>query len=110
MNLSDAKSGPVGNGAKFAAEFASRGARIGARKPGVSLAIVPPGAGKPAHRIENTSAAPLRYLTFSTKPEPEVVEYPDSARFGAALLAGKDRPTIRFMGRIDMNLDCFDGA
>jgi uncharacterized cupin superfamily protein len=154
MNIGDATLAPVGNGAKFVGQFASLGANIGARKLGVSLAVVPPGKrafpkhahhvneemmfilegtgtyhcgsesapvkagdliaappgdGTTAHQIENTSAAPLRYLTFSTKLEPEVVEYPDSGKFGVASLAGKDRPTIRFMGRIDMNLDYFDG-
>lgn len=154
MSIADAALGPVGNGAKFDGQFASLGAMIGARKLGVSLAVVPPGKrafpkhahhvneemmfilegegtyhcgadsapvragdliaappgdGTTAHQIENTSAAPLRYLTFSTKLEPEVVEYPDSGKFGVASLAGKDRPTIRFMGRIDMNLDYFDG-
>ncbi|MEO8241188.1 MAG: hypothetical protein ABI832_02690 [bacterium] len=69
----------------------------------------PPGDGSTAHQIVNTSAAPLRYLTFSTKLEPEVVEYPDSGKFGVASLAGHDKPVIRFMGRTDMNLDFFDG-
>ena len=53
--------------------------------------------------------AALRYMTFSTKLEPEVVEYPDSGKFGVASLAGKDRPVNRFMGRVDINLDYFDG-
>ena len=43
INLSAAQLGPVGNGARFAAEFASLGSLIGARKLGVSLAVVPPG-------------------------------------------------------------------
>ncbi len=154
LNLSDVQTQPVGNGGKFAAEVASLGALIGARKLGVGLAIVPPGKrawprhahhvneemmfilegtgtyhcgslsalvragdliaappgdGSTAHQIENTSDAPLRYLTFSTKLEPEVVEYPDSGKFGVASLAGQDRPVIRFMGRVDMTLDYFDG-
>ena len=154
INIADAKLGPVGNGGKFAADFASLGGLIGARKLGVSVAVVPPGSrafprhahhvneemvfvvegegtwhagadsfavkagdliaappgdGTTAHQMENTSAAPLRYLTFSTKLEPEVVEYPDSGKFGVASFAGKDRPSIRFMGRVEMNLDYFDG-
>ena len=125
MNLSAAKIAPVGNGGKFQGEFASLGKLIGARKLGVSLAVVPPGKrafpkhahhvneemmfilegsgtyhcgsesapitagdliaappgdGSTAHQIENTSDAPLRYLTFSTKLEPEVLEYPDSGK------------------------------
>lgn len=154
LNLSNAKLEPAGNGGKFEVMVASLGAQIGARKLGVSLAVVqpgkrawpkhahhvneemmlilegegtyhcgtesaaikagdlisaPPGDGSAAHQIENTLTAALRYLTFSTKLEPEVVEYPDSGKFGVASLAGKDRPVIRFMGRADMNLDCFDG-
>ena len=73
------------------------------------LIAAPPGDGSTAHQIENTGTVPLRYLTFSTKLEPEVVEYPDSGKFGVASLAGKDKPVIRFMGRLDMNLDYFDG-
>jgi uncharacterized cupin superfamily protein len=154
VNLADVTLNAVGNGAKFAAEFASIGGGIGARKLGVSLAVVapgkrafpkhahhvneemmyvlegqgmyhcgaesapikagdliaaPPGDGSTAHQIENTSDAVLRYLTFSTKLEPEVVEYPDSGKFGVSSFAGKDRPTIRFMGRTDLNLDYYDG-
>jgi uncharacterized cupin superfamily protein len=154
VNIGTAELQAVGNGAGFQAEFASLGGRIGARKLGVSLCVVPPGSrawprhahhvneelmfilegegtyhcgaesapvkagdliaappgdGSTAHQVENTSDAPLRYLTFSTKLEPEVIEYPDSGKFGVASFAGKDRPTIRFMGRVDMNLDYWDG-
>ena len=154
MNVADAKLAPVGNGAKFAGEFASLGTLIGARKLGVSLAVVqpgkrafpkhahhvneemmfilegagtyhcgsesaavkagdliaaPPGDGTTAHQIENTSDAPLRYLTFSTKLEPEVVEYPDSGKFGITSFAGKDRPAVRFLGRKETSLDYYDG-
>ena len=31
-----------------------------------------------AHQLINRSAAPVRYLMFSTRPSPEAVEYPDS--------------------------------
>ncbi|MFN0114449.1 MAG: cupin domain-containing protein [Paracoccaceae bacterium] len=154
VNIADAQLGPVGNGAKFVAEFASLGAVIGARKLGVSLCVVPPGKrafprhahhvneemmfildgtgtyragdetapvrtgdliaappgdGSTAHQIENTSDAPLRYLTFSTKLEPEVVEYPDSGKFGLSSFAGAAKPTIRYLGRTKTSLDYFDG-
>ena len=154
INLADAKLGPVGNGGKFKAEFASLGALIGAKKLGVSLCVVPPksrafprhahhvneemvfvlegagtwhvgseslavkagdliaappGDGSTAHQMENSSDQVLKYLTFSTKLEPEVVEYPDSGKFGVASLAGQDKPRIRFMGRLEANLDYFDG-
>jgi uncharacterized cupin superfamily protein len=154
INLADAPLVPVGNGARFMADFASLGAQIGAKKLGVSLAVVapgkrawpkhahhvneemmlvlegsgtyhcgsesaaikagdliaaPPGDGSTAHQIENTGTAPLRYLTFSTKLEPEVVEYPDSGKFGVSSYAGADKPTIRFIGRKEASLDYFDG-
>jgi len=154
INIADAALGPVGNGARFRAEFASLGAGIGARKLGVSLCVVPPGSrafprhahhvneemmfilegegtyhrgsesapvragdliaappgdASTAHQIENTSEAPLRYLTFSTKLEPEVVEYPDSGKFGVSSYAGGDRPALRFLGRREASLDYWDG-
>ncbi len=43
FNIDDAPLEIVGNGAKFVARFASLGAAMGARKLGVSLAVVPPG-------------------------------------------------------------------
>lgn len=154
MNLEAAQLAPVGNGAKFVADFASLGAQIGAKKLGVSLTLVPPGKrawprhahhvneemmfilqgsgtyhcgaesapvragdmiaappgdGSTAHQIENTSDKPLRYLTFSTKLEPEVVEYPDSGKFGVTSLAGQDRPRVRFLGRAQTSLGYWDG-
>jgi len=154
LNIADARTGPVGNGARFMAEFASLGALIGARKLGVSLAIVPPGKrafprhahhvneemmfilegegsyhcgaesapvktgdliaappgdGATAHQIENTSGKPLKYLTFSTRLDPEVVEYPDSGKFAVSSLAGAAKPAIRFIGRAEASLGYFDG-
>ena len=154
LNIADAKTSAVGNQGRFDGQFASLTKVIGARKLGVSLAIVPPGkrafpkhahhvneemmfilegsgtyhcgtesapvtagdliAAPPgdattAHQIENTSDAPLRYLTFSTRLEPEVVEYPDSGKFGVTSLAGQDRPVVRFLGRAEDSLGYFDG-
>ncbi len=154
INIANAKLQPEGNGGKFESEFASIGRGIGARKLGVSIAIVPPGkrafpkhahhvneemmfilegrgtyhfgpesapikagdiiaappgAASTAHQIENTSQAPLKYLTFSTKLEPEVVEYPDSGKFGVTSFAGADKPTVRYLGRTANSLGYFDG-
>ena len=154
LNIANAKTSAVGNKGRFDGQFASLTKAIGARKLGVSLAIVPPGkrafpkhahhvneemmfilegsgtyhcgtesapitagdliAAPPgdattAHQIENTSDAPLRYLTFSTRLEPEVVEYPDSGKFGVTSLAGQDRPVVRFLGRAEDSLGYFDG-
>jgi len=41
----------------------------------------PPGPDKP-HQIINTSDAELKYLALSTMAEPDVMEYPDSGKYG----------------------------
>ena len=154
INIADTKFEPTGNGDKFIAQFARLGKRIGARKLGVSIAIVPPGKrafpkhahhvneemmfilagtgtyhygllsapiktgdiiaappgnGSTAHQIENTSTEPLKYLTFSTKLEPEIVEYPDSGKFGVTSFAGGETPAIRYLGRVTNSMNYFDG-
>ncbi|MFO1414830.1 MAG: cupin domain-containing protein [Burkholderiales bacterium] len=50
------------------------------------VVFVPPGPEYP-HQIVNTSDAPLKYLSISTKDTPEIVEYPDSGKYLA--MAGK---------------------
>ena len=42
------------------------------------LIACPTGGPETAHQLVNTSDAELRYLAFSTKRSPEIVEYPDS--------------------------------
>ncbi|MBM3535643.1 MAG: cupin domain-containing protein [Alphaproteobacteria bacterium] len=44
--------------------------------------FIPPGPDYP-HQIINTSDAPLKYLSISTRETPEVCEYPDSGKYGA---------------------------
>ena len=39
-------------------------------------------AGPPAYQMKNRSAAPLRYLAFATKLDPEICVYPDSGKVG----------------------------
>jgi uncharacterized cupin superfamily protein len=74
----------------------------------------PPGGPESAHQIVNTSAtAELKYLAVSTRLAPEVLEYPDSGKFGVlAELApgadGKPRP-FRFVSRVDANVDYWEG-
>jgi uncharacterized cupin superfamily protein len=50
------------------------------------LVCCPPGADS-AHQILNTGSEPLRYLALSTMEDPEVVEYPDSGKYG--VIAGR---------------------
>lgn len=38
-----------------------------------------------AHQIRNTGATPLRYLALGTAEDPEVVEYPDSGKYGVTV-------------------------
>ena len=155
LNLADAPLQPVAShGGRFAADYASLTAAIGARKLGVSLAVVapggrawprhahhvneemililegegtyhcgdesapvktgdlisaPPGDGATAHQIENTSDAELRYLTFSTRLEPEVVEYPDSGKIGIASYAGHPAPAVRLLVPAGQSLDYWEG-
>ena len=69
---------------------------------------IPPGADYP-HQIVNTSTAPLKYLSLSTREFPEVCEYPDSAKYMA--FTSQDGPLLRHrrMHRADSALDYWDG-
>jgi len=60
------------------------------------VAFLPPGPEFP-HQIINTSDAPLKYLSISTREQVEIVEYPDSQKFLAT--AGPAGPAEKF-GRI----------
>ncbi len=73
------------------------------------LVAAPAGDGTTAHQIENTSDAELRYLTFSTKREPEVVEYPDSGKFAVVSKAGGETPAFHFIGRQESAVNFWDG-
>ena len=44
----------------------------------------PPGGAATAHQIVNTSDAELKYLALSTRLIPDLIEYPDSGKFGTA--------------------------
>ena len=66
-----------------------------------------------AHQIINTGTEELRYLAVSTKLSPEIVEYPDSGKFGvlAELPAGPDGKPQRFVfvGRESDSLNYWEG-
>jgi hypothetical protein len=59
------------------------------------------------------SSAVLKYLAVSTKISPELVEYPDSKKFGILAEVGKSaegKPEyFRFVGRPENGVDYFDG-
>jgi len=73
----------------------------------------PPGGKETAHQIINTGAEELRYLAVSTKLSPEIVDYPDSGKFGilAELPAGADGKPQRFVfvGREGDSLNYWEG-
>jgi uncharacterized cupin superfamily protein len=48
------------------------------------LVCCPPGP-ESAHQISNDGAVPLKYLALSTIQDPEVVEYPDSVKYGVTV-------------------------
>jgi uncharacterized cupin superfamily protein len=52
--------------------------------------FIPPGPAYP-HQIINTSDAPLKFLSISTKERPEVVRYPDSGKY-LATATGEGEP------------------
>lgn len=71
--------------------------------------FVPAGPEYP-HQLVNTSDAPLKYLSISTKQTPELVEYPDSGKY--LMLhrpPGEEAPAFRRMHREDTDLDYWDG-
>ncbi|MGE0717618.1 MAG: cupin domain-containing protein [Alphaproteobacteria bacterium] len=74
----------------------------------------PPAGAETAHQIANTSATEeLRYLAVSTRLSPDVVEYPDSGKFGlyADLPTGPGGASerMRFLGRRGDGRDYWEG-
>lgn len=73
----------------------------------------PSGGPETAHQIINTGSETLKYIALSTKQDPEVVEYPDSGKFGALSALGSSewppKQGIRYIGRMDSGTDYFDG-
>jgi uncharacterized cupin superfamily protein len=71
------------------------------------VVFIPPGPEYP-HQIINTSQAPLKYLSISTKETPEICEYPDSGKYLAegSLDAGTPFEVIARRGE---SLDYWDG-
>jgi uncharacterized cupin superfamily protein len=73
----------------------------------------PPGDGSTAHQIVNTGKTEMRYLAFSTRLDPDVVEYPDSGKFGVASMVPEDKgllgAKVKFIGRQEDSIDYWDG-
>ena len=91
--------------------------RIGAARHPIRAGDViacPPGGPQTAHQIVNTSSRDIRYLAVSTTLLPEVVEYPDSKKFGVRWPLAPDEKgqpqSCRFLGRIEDGIkDYWDG-
>jgi uncharacterized cupin superfamily protein len=71
------------------------------------VVFIPPGPAYP-HQIINTSQAPLKYLSVSTRERPEVVEYPDSGKF-LALGVDTEAHKLDVIQRTDSTLDYWEG-
>lgn len=71
------------------------------------VVFIPAGPEFP-HQILNTSDAPLKYLSVSTRESPEIVEYPDSDKH-LAIARKADGSAFEALQRNDQNLDYWDG-
>ncbi|KPY31639.1 Auxin-binding protein [Pseudomonas syringae pv. papulans] len=71
------------------------------------IVFIPAGADYP-HQIINTSQAPLKYLSISTRETPEVCEYPDSGKY-QAMVSVQGTRVFTANQRTTENLDYWDG-
>jgi uncharacterized cupin superfamily protein len=71
----------------------------------------PTGGPEHAHQIINTGDVALKYLGISTVAETEVVEYPDSGKFGVSSRYdwSTGKGGVRHIARPGTGLDYFDG-
>lgn len=73
------------------------------------VCAAPPGGPEVAHQLVNTGSTDLCYLSMSTEATAEIVEYPDSGKFGASAM-NKDGSRWRYLGRVDGGrADYWDG-
>jgi uncharacterized cupin superfamily protein len=71
------------------------------------VVFIPPGPEYP-HQIINTSDAPLKYLSISTRETPEVCEYPDSGKYQAMVTINGAR-AFTAVQRPPSTLEYWDG-
>jgi uncharacterized cupin superfamily protein len=73
----------------------------------------PPGGPEAAHQLINDSDADLKILAVSSMMWPEIVDYPDSGKFGVRLMVqdadGTEQTAFRFIGRMGSAVDYWDG-
>jgi len=69
----------------------------------------PPGGPETAHQIINTSSGELSFLAVSTRESPDLVDYPDSGKYGVAFECapepGGKAETLRFIVRDQATAD-----
>lgn len=77
------------------------------------VAVCPTGGPETAHQIINTGTGDLKYIAVSSMREPDIMEYPDSGKWGA--VAGSapggnagDRTFFSFI-RADAKVEYWDG-
>jgi uncharacterized cupin superfamily protein len=69
--------------------------------------FIPPGPDYP-HQLINTSDAPLKYLSISTRETPEVCVYPDSAKYQSMVTINGARAFMAVQ-RDATSVDYWDG-
>jgi uncharacterized cupin superfamily protein len=73
----------------------------------------PPGDASTAHQIFNSGASELRYLSISTRLDPDIVEYPDSDKFTISSMVPEQQGLMsakfNFIGRKNMSVGYYDG-
>ena len=72
------------------------------------VVFIPPGPDYP-HQVINTSDAPLKYLSISTKDMPEICEYPDSGKYMAWCNTPDGKEGFGACQRATADLDYWDG-
>ena len=73
----------------------------------------PSGDDSTAHQLSNSGSEELHYLCFSTREDPDVIEYPESGKFAVGSMVPPDKgllgARIAYIGRKENSLDYFDG-
>ncbi|MCF6321770.1 MAG: cupin domain-containing protein [Rhizobiaceae bacterium] len=76
------------------------------------VVAAPAGGPEFAHQIINTGKTTMKYFSISTRLQPEVVEYPDSNKFGVYSRMEDGTPLtakFRHLGRLENAVDYWDG-
>jgi uncharacterized cupin superfamily protein len=72
------------------------------------VVFIPPGPQYP-HQIINTSGAPMKYLSISTRETPEICVYPDSGKYSAWSGGAGAEGSFDSIQRLGPGLDYWEG-